>query len=166
MPPWAARVDRLVQRQPVHLEDLVFLRGRLHGDEVAGQEQVDHLGEHAGRAQVFAELVPASGAHAGFLGQFADGALDRRLAAVELAGRQFVQPAAGRVPELAQQADAPVGVQRDDRGPAGMVRDLEFGDPAVRQPHLLEVQRQYSTLEDVPDLFGHVARSIRVVAAG
>ena len=79
---------------------------------------------------------------AGLLGEFALRALERRLAAVELAGGQFGDPAAGRVPELPQQADAAVGVERDDRCAAGVVGDLEFGDPAVRQADPLEVQGQ------------------------
>ena len=134
----------------------MFLGRRADGNEIPGQEDVDHLGQHAGRAEVLAELVPAAGLHAGFFREFSHGALERRLTAVQLPGRQLVQPPAGRVPELVQQADAPLGVEGHDRGPARVMRDLEFGHPAVRKRHLLEVERQYAPFENVADLLRHV----------
>ena len=63
------------------------------------------------------------------------------------------------MPELVQQADAPLGVEGDDRGPARVMRDLEFGHAAVRKLHLLEVERQDTPFENVADLLCHVPRA-------
>ncbi len=84
------------------------LRHRVARRQPARQEDVDDLGQHAGRAEELAEAFPVPRGHAGLFGELALRALERRLAVVDLAGRQLGDPAARRMAELAQQADATV----------------------------------------------------------
>ena len=72
------------------------------------------------------QRIPASSAVTGFFLQFALRGLERRFAIVDLAGGQFEDVSAGCMPILVEQADATLGIERNDRCSAGMMDDLEL----------------------------------------
>src|SRR6185503_17869183 len=110
--------------------------------------------KNPGRGQVIAERVPRGGLHAGLLFELAARRVERRLAIVDLAARQFPDPTAGDVTELAQQADTLVLVDRNDGRAARMLDDLQLRDRPVRQLYALDVQLDDAAGEDMFDL-GH-----------
>ena len=152
----ARQPERFRERQPARLQHFVILGSRFARVEVAGEEHVDDFRQHPRGAEELAEGVPTPCRDAHFLGEFALRTLDRRFAVVELAGRQFRDPPAGGVAELAEQADTLLRVDRHDGRAARVMRDLQFGDVPVGQRHPLEVQRQDPAGVNVPNgLGGH-----------
>src|SRR3984885_8052408 len=99
-------VTRLGERQPVHLDDLGTLGSAAARGGAGGEEQVQPLAEHPGGAEHGAEAVPVNRADARLLAELAARGGERRLAGLELAGRQLPQPAVRHVAVLAQQAYA------------------------------------------------------------
>jgi len=57
------------------------------------------------------------------------------------------------VAELADQAHELPVVERDDRGAAGVMDDLQVDHVAVGQAHGFDVERYDAPFEDLPDLF-------------
>jgi len=97
-------------------------------------------------------------AEPGFLDQFALDGLERRLARLELAGRQLPDPAARGVAILTDQADAAARVDCRCGSATGVVDDLQLGHVAVRQPHGLEVDGDDPATEHIAqflDAHGH-----------
>ena len=81
------------------------------------------------------------------------------LARLELAGGQLVDVTARGVAELAQQADAVLGIDGDHGGAAGMPHDLERNTNSCRQLDLVDAHLDHASAEDFISFEQH-ARSV------
>src|SRR5690606_38582691 len=133
-------VERFHKRLPVHFDDLMCFNRELSRLEVRGHEEVYHLGEHSGRAQVTTQIAPLGRSATCLFPQLALRGLQRRLAVVDLACGQLPDVAVRSVAELSQEAHAIVSVERYDRGTARVMNDLELGHVAVRKSYALQVE--------------------------
>lgn len=86
-----------------------------------------------------ADEVPVAGGVAGFFFQLALGAVQRALALVLLAGREFDEHPVQRIAELALEQHAAVVEQRDDDDRAGMFDVFAAGVLAVGQRNAVVV---------------------------
>ncbi len=98
---------------------------------------MDHFGEDTGRRKVPPHRSPTARRHARFLGEFAHGAVERRLARVEFAGRNLPQEVLDAKPVLADETCAIRAVQRHHGGRARMAHQLQLVFAAVRIPQNL-----------------------------
>ncbi len=86
---------------------------------------MNDFGENAVRGQELPERGPARRRHAGFFGQFADGAELRRFALVQFAGGNFPEEISHAVPVLAHHADAPGRVHGNHGRGAGVPDEVQ-----------------------------------------
>jgi hypothetical protein len=111
----------------VHLDHLLLLVTKRDGGQVAGQIDIDDLGEDAGGAVHEAEFPPVGRLPTRFFLQFAPGGLGGRFPVVDLAGGQFPEPAARGVAILPQETDLVRLIQGYDGGPSRVMNDLQLG---------------------------------------
>ena len=140
-------LDGRFQRQPVDFDHFMPLVLTGHAAQVPRQVEVDGFRKNPGGTEDGAQVVPLSGLAAGFLHQFAPRSVCRRFFGFQATGRQFPHPTVGRRPELAQQADLPLGIQCDHGRPTGVVDDFVPRRVAVGQQNLLHIYRDYAALE-------------------
>ena len=122
------------------LDNLMRLRIGRHVHEIPRQKQMHYFSEYAWRADDFPHGLPMAGAQARLLFQFTLRGGQGRLARIQLAGGQFPQPAAGRVPVLPQQADTILVIERHHGGASGVADDLKLGHRAVRKRDPLQIK--------------------------
>jgi hypothetical protein len=120
-------------------EDLVRFEPLFRLLEAGGEEEPDLLVGEAGSGPDPAEGLEAGGVVADLLSRFAGGAGLRRLAAVELAGGNLEQPAAGRVAVLADEEHGAVGEHRHDGGGAAVADHLHVRLPPVGEADVVDV---------------------------
>jgi hypothetical protein len=122
----------------MHLDHLVGAVAEVDLAEPAREEQVDDLGENAGRAVQMPERIPGGRDQPGLLGELALRGCRRSFAGVQLPGRELPQPTAGDMPVLTQQANPAALIQRHRRGPARVTDHLEVDVTPVRQANALD----------------------------
>lgn len=125
--------ERFFERLPMDLDAFVRFVPDLHGAQIPGEKQMDDLVAETGGGEHPRQRPPVAGLDPGFLGEFALRRLQSRFVRLELARRQFPQPAARRMAVLPQQADRSVRIERADRRAARVPHDLQFDVAAVRQ---------------------------------
>src|SRR5687767_65656 len=125
--------ERFFQGEPDGAEDFVDVLLRHGGREVARLEDVKELRAEPGRAVELADLRPGPRLVAALLDDLALGRRERRLPRLQRAGRDLVELAVDRRPELLQQKDVAVLEDRNDGDGSRMLDDPEGGLAAVGQ---------------------------------
>ena len=115
-------------------------------------------------------MVPSIGGEAGFLAQFALGALTRRFRQMAASGGNLVEPSADRVTVLREHRDGAVAIERDNRACAGMTNDGEVDCDAVGERGALDADVDDVEFKDGAAIGGHgdkdAARGIAAQVAG
>src|SRR5829696_7411557 len=142
-------LDGLVERHLLDREHLVVFQALLGELEAGGEVQPDLLVGEAGGGPDPAEGLELAGAVAGLLLGFAGGAGLGRLAAVELAGRDLEEPAAGGVAVLAHQQHGAVFEQRHHGGGAPVMDQLHVHLLAIGQAHAVHVDVDRASAVDL-----------------
>jgi hypothetical protein len=95
-------------------------------------------------------MVPSRGRDSCLFAEFAPRALEPVLAGVAASRGNLPQPAADRVPILAQHRNIQVGVKRDDRAGSGMPDDREIDLHASGQRRTLDAEINDTQFENWP----------------
>ena len=127
------QAQRVVEREPQHLDQLVVVGAARNRREVEGREEMDALVAEAGRRPDRPRAHQPPRPLPGLLGELARGARLGRLAGVELARRHLEDHAADRVPILADQQHLAIRDEGHHRGGARMPHDVEIEQRAVRK---------------------------------
>ena len=126
--------------EQAQLDELAGVELLRAGAQAAREPDLDALGGIGCGVVHTPGVGPLAGHVAGLLEQLAYRALQRRLAGVDLAGRDLQHDPAHRVAELPFQHDAPVVEQRHDRHRTGVHHVLASRRGAVGQAHMVAPQ--------------------------
>jgi hypothetical protein len=145
---------------PVNLDHFRAFRRRHRVFDARCHEQMQHLREDAGRAQIAIEAMPMLGAYPRLLDELTLRSDERGLVGLELPRWQFPNPSVRYVAILPQQAHSLLRVDGDDRGSPWMVHYLQLGPIPIRQDDLVRGDRDHAPAKLEGLLFGfHVQSS-------